>query len=252
MTVLKNVVAAAVLALLAAPVSGAEIAKPAEQNWSFDGIFGRYDRAALQRGFQVYREVCAACHSLSFVYYRHLAALGYNEKEIQAIAASVEVQDGPNDEGQMFTRPGRPSDRFKAPFPNQPAARAANNGALPPDLSVITKARPYGADYVYALMTGYREPPPGVEVPQGMHYNVAFPGQLIAMASQLSEGAVPYQGDVKATVPQMARDVSAFLAWASEPELEDRKRTGFKVMLFLVVLTGVLYALKRQIWSDVH
>jgi ubiquinol-cytochrome c reductase cytochrome c1 subunit len=200
----------------------------------------------------VYKDVCAGCHSLRHVYYRDLAALGYNEDEIKAIAASVEVQDGPNDQGEMFTRPGRSYDRFKSPFPNDNAARAANNGALPPDLSVITKARPHGHDYLYALMTGYKEPPADMKMTEGMQYNTAYAGNQIAMVPPLSEGSIEYKDGTKATVPQMARDVTVFLAWTAEPEMEERKRLGYKVLLFLLVLTGVLYAAMRRVWSKVH
>ncbi|MQA64796.1 MAG: cytochrome c1 [Alphaproteobacteria bacterium] len=252
MTIFKFTAAAAVTALLAFTAAASEAPVPPAQSWSFSGPFGTYDRAALQRGFQVYKEVCAGCHSLRHVYYRDLAALGYNEDEIKAIAASVEVQDGPNDQGEMFTRPGRPYDRFKSPFPNDNAARAANNGALPPDLSVITKARPHGHDYLYALMTGYKEPPADMKMTEGMQYNTAYAGNQIAMVPPLSEGSIEYKDGTKATVPQMARDVTVFLAWTAEPEMEERKRLGYKVLLFLLVLTGVLYAAMRRVWSKVH
>ncbi len=243
------------LALLALPVvaaSAADAPKPAKQDWSFSGPFGTYDRNALQRGFQIYKEVCSACHSLYQVYYRNLEALGYNEAEIKALAASVEVQDGPNDNGEMFMRPGRPYDRFKSPFANSQAARAANNGAMPVDLSVITKARAHGPDYVYALLTGYKAAPAGVTVLDGMNYNSAFGGQQIAMGAPLAEGAITFADGTKATVPQMAKDVTTFLTWAAEPEMEERKKLGFKVILFLLVMTGVLYAAKRKIWSQIH
>lgn len=234
------------------PAGAADVVKPPEQEWSFEGPFGTFDRSSLQRGFQLYKETCAVCHGMRLVHYRNLQALGYSEDEIKAIAASVEVQDGPNDQGEMFMRPGRPSDRFRSPFPNDQAARVANNGALPPDLSVIAKARPYGPDYLYALLTGYTEPPQGFQMMEGMSYNSAFPGHQIAMAPPLSEGAVTFADGTKATVAQMARDVTVFLTWAAHPEMEERKRLGFKVMLFLLVLTGVLYAAKRRIWRDVH
>ena len=238
---------------LALPVSAKEAPKPKAQDWSFSGIFGTFDRAAMQRGFQVYKEVCASCHSMNLLYYRNLAALGYSEDQIKAFAAEVEVQDGPNDEGEMFTRKGKPFDRFKAPFPNENAARFANNGALPVDLSVITKARPHGADYIYALLTSFEETPPkGVKMPEGMFYNAAFRGGAIAMVPPLREGTVEYQDGTKPTVPQMAKDVTTFLAWASEPELEERKSMGRMVIIFLLVLTVFLYALKRKIWSDLH
>ncbi len=246
------VTAVALVAFAAVPAMASDAPKPAKQEWSFNGPFGAFDRAALQRGFQVYKEVCSACHAMHQLYYRNLAALGYNEAEIKALAASVEVTDGPNDNGEMFTRQGRPYDRFKAPFPNANAARAANNGAYPPDLSVIVKARPHGADYIYALMTGYKAPPADMKITEGMAYNAAFGGGQIAMAGPLSEGSVEYKDGTKPTVPQLAKDVTTFLAWASEPEMEERKRMGFKVMLFLLILSGVLYAAMRRIWKDVH
>lgn len=249
----------AVTALAAAMVLAAGVAvaavgsKPPDRDWSFEGLFGTYDRAAAQRGFQVYSQVCAACHSLRLVAYRNLAGIGFAEDQIKAIAAEFEVPDGPNEEGEMFTRPATPADRFAKPFANANAARFANNGALPPDLSLITKARKGGADYIYALLTGYAdEPPEGVEMMPGMMYNTYFPGNQIAMAPPLAEGAVEYADGTKATVAQMASDVTTFLAWAAEPEMEERKRMGVKVLLFLIVLTAMLYALKRQIWKDVH
>jgi ubiquinol-cytochrome c reductase cytochrome c1 subunit len=221
-------------------------------DWSFKGLFGTFDRGSLQRGFQVYTEVCAGCHSLRLMSYRNLSEIGFKEDQIKEIAAEVEVVDGPNDEGEMFERPGRPGDRFKSPFPNANAARAANNGALPPDLTLMVKARLGGADYLHALMTGYREAPEGFELIEGMSYNAMFPGNQIAMPSPISEDGVEYADGTKATIDQMSRDVTTFLAWAAEPEMEERKRMGVKVLLFLLVLTGMLYALKRKIWADIH
>lgn len=220
-----------------------------EVEWSFDGPFGTYDRHALQRGLQVYREVCSVCHSLNYVAFRNLADLGYNEEEIKAIAAEYTVTDGPDDEGEMFDREGRPSDYFPAPFPNEKAAAAANGGAAPPDLSLMAKARMGGATYIYALLTGYEEPPADF---QGDNYNLYFPGHQIAMAPPLFEDGVAYADGTPATVDQMARDVSHFLMWTAEPKLENRKGMGIKVLIFLVVFTGVLYAAKRKVWSDVH
>ena len=245
---------------IAAPAHAAEEQDIPKQHWSFDGPFGTYDRAALQRGFQVYKEVCSACHSMSLVHYRDLGppgingtgGIGFSADEVKALAAEVEVTDGPNDQGEMFQRPGKPADRFKAPFPNDNAARASNNGALPPDLSLMAKARKGGPNYIYAVLTGYTDPPPGVQVMEGMHYNKAFPGHQIAMPPPLNPDQVTYADGTKATVEQMAHDVSTFLNWTAEPELEARKRLGVKVILFLILLSGLLYIAKRKIWAAVH
>jgi ubiquinol-cytochrome c reductase cytochrome c1 subunit len=245
--------AALALTLGAGTAFAAEAQKPAAQAWSFNGVFGTYDRAALRRGLQVYTELCAACHSLRLVYYRHLQSVGFSEEEVKALAAEFEVEDGPNDEGEMFTRPAKPTDPFVSPFPNTQAARAANAGALPPDLSVMTKARKGGENYLHAVLTGYRdEAPAGVEVMEGLFFNDYFPGQQIAMPPPLADDAVEYADGTKATVEQMSTDVVTFLAWAAEPTLEDRKRLGIKTLLFLLVLTAMLYALKRKVWADVH
>lgn len=249
---MRTILSLAFALVIALPAEAAEAPTPKKMDWSFSGVFGTFDRAAVQRGFQVYKEVCSACHSMNHLYYRHLQRIGYSEDQIKAIAATVEVTDGPNDQGEMYQRPGKPADRFKAPFPNENAARAANNGALPPDLSVMVKARPHGPDYVYALLTGYKEPPPSVKMQEGMQYNTAFPGNQIAMIPPLTEGAVEYQDGTKPTVDQMARDATTFLAWAAEPEMEARKSMGIKVILFLLVLAAVLYALKRKTWAGVH
>ena len=237
---------------LSTPVLAAEVPDVPSVNWSFNGLFGTFDRGALQRGFQVYSEVCASCHSLSLLSYRNLQAIGFSEDQVKKIAAEVEIEDGPDDEGEMFERPGRPSDRFKAPFPNSQAARASNGGAMPPDLSLMTKARKNGANYLHALLTGFTNPPADKEMAEGMSYNVYFPGGQIAMAPPLSEDIVEYEDKTKATVAQMSRDVTTFLAWAAEPELEERKRMGVKVVLFLIVLTGLFYAIKRRVWADLH
>jgi len=235
------------------PASSAEqdMALP-EVEWPFDGFFGTFDRAATQRGFQVYREVCSACHSMSLVAYRNLEEIGFTEDQVKAIAAAVTVTDGPNDQGEMYERPGRPSDHFKAPFPNEQAARAANNGAAPPDLSVIAKARPGGPTYVYALLTGYVALPADFQLTEGMNYNRYFPGHQIAMPPPLSDGQVEFADGTQATVQQMAHDVASFLMWTAEPTLEVRKRTGVSAIIFLVALTLLLYASKRRIWAAVH
>lgn len=240
-------------------VVGAHAASAAEggmalpdYSWSFDGIFGHIDRAAAQRGLQVYREVCSGCHSLRYVAFRDLAGIGYDAAQIKAIAAEYTVSDGPDDQGEMFERPGLPSDRFPSPFPNAKAAAAANGGAAPPDLSLMAKARPGGPSYIRALMSGYHEPPAGLELTDNQHYNVYFPGDRTAMPPPLSDDAVTYQDGTEATVDQMAADVATFLMWTAEPKMEERKQTGVKVILFLIVLTAVLYAVKRKVWADVH
>jgi ubiquinol-cytochrome c reductase cytochrome c1 subunit len=220
--------------------------------WHFQGMFGSYDRAALQRGLKVYREVCSACHSLKRVYYRNLEALGYDEGQVKNIASQATVHDGPNDEGEMFDRPGLPSDHFVSPFPNDEAAKYANNGALPPDLSLIIKARHHGPDHVYGILTGFTDPPAGVVVPEGKHYNKQMPGNIIAMAPPLTDGQVAYEDNAPQTVDQYAKDVVEFLSWASDPTMEERKRTGIKVLIFLAVFAGVMYGVKRKIWANVH
>ncbi len=245
--------AAAALILATGAASAAGGPKAPAQTWSFDGIFGTYDRASLRRGLQVYLEVCASCHSLRLVAYRALGSVGYSGDEIKALAATFEVQDGPNSEGEMFARPALPSDRFVSPYANEMEARSVNNGAFPPDLSLITKARKGGPDYTHALLTGYKEEAPaGFKIGEDMHYNEYFPGHQIAMPAPLVEDGVEYPDGTKATVEQLSKDVVLFLAWAAQPELEERKQLGISVMLFLIVLTAMFYALKRQIWADVH
>ena len=252
LAVAVGLVAGAGLGATPAKAAGEAMHYP-EVHFSFDGLFGHFDRASAQRGFQVYKEVCSNCHSMHLLSYRNLRELGLSDAEVRAIAATVQVQDGPNDEGQMFERPGRPSDRFRSPFANEKAARAANNGALPPDLSVITKAREGGAQYIHALLTGYEDPPAGVTLMPGMNYNKWFTGHQIGMAQPLSsEGQVEYTDGTKPTVEQMVKDVSQFLTWAAEPELEQRKALGVKLVLFLTVLGGLAYAVKRKVWADVH
>jgi ubiquinol-cytochrome c reductase cytochrome c1 subunit len=236
----------------AAPAHSAGEAIPIpDRKFSFDGIFGTYDRASAQRGFQVYKEVCSACHGMRLVAYRNLRELGLTEAQVAGIASQFEIKDGPNDEGQMFERPGRPADRFRSPFPNDAAARAANNGALPPDLSVMTKARAGGADYLFALLTGYEDPPAGMTMMDGMHFNRYYPGNQIAMGAPLNPDQVEYADGTSATVEQMAHDVSTFLQWAAEPELEQRRALGVKIIIFLTILAGLTYAVKRKIWADV-
>jgi ubiquinol-cytochrome c reductase cytochrome c1 subunit len=283
--------AAAVAAFVAATAAPAQEAggtphypliEPVHADWSFDGPFGSFDQQQLQRGFQVYREVCSLCHSMELVAFRNLGeegGPGFGEAEVRALAAEYQVEDGPNDSGDMFERPGRPSDTIPPPFPNEQAARAANGGALPPDLSLIAKARaverglPWflldiftqyqegGPDYIYSLLTGYQEAPQGVEMQPGLNYNPYFiSGAAIAMPPPLSDGQIAYAqnqddnsfNDVPETVEQYARDVTAFLAWAAEPHLEARKRTGFSAMGFLILFAGLVYYTKRKVWAEVE
>ncbi len=221
--------------------------------WPEDGALGTYDRASLQRGFQVYKQVCSACHSLKLLAYRDLTELGFSDAEVKAIAAQVQVTDGPNDQGEMFQRPGRPSDNFIMPFPNDQAARAANGGALPPDLSLIIKARKGHEDYVYSILTGFGQTPPADEkIASGMNYNPYFAGHQIAMPPPLTDGAVTYADGTQASVEQEARDVVQFLSWASEPSLEVRHQTGIKVLLFLAVFAGIMYGVKRKVWEKLY
>lgn len=241
----------ATLGVAAVALASTAVAPPA-QTWSFNGLFGTFDRAAAQRGFQVYEEACHACHGLQFIAFRNLQTLGFTPEQITQIAAKYEVTAGPNDEGEMFQTPAKASDRVPSPFANEQAARVANNGAYPPDLSLIVEARLGGPDYIYGVLTGYRDPPPeGVELNPGMYFNEYFAGHQIAMPPPLSDDRVTYADGTAATVSQMAHDVVTFLTWAAEPNLEERKQLGIKVILFLIVLTGFLYALKRHIWSDV-
>jgi ubiquinol-cytochrome c reductase cytochrome b/c1 subunit len=260
------------LAVIAQPALAADEHSPAPPRvkWSFSGPFGKYDRAQLQRGLKVYREVCAVCHGLKYVAFRNLADLGYSEGQIKAIASEYKIQDGPNDQGDMFEREGRPADHFPTPWPNENAARARYNG-VPPDMSVLAKARGYergfpwfifdmftqfqehGVDYIHALMTGYKEKPPaGFTLPQGSFYNEYFPGHAIAMPPPLSDKRIDYTDGSPTTVDQFSKDVSAVMMWAAEPHMEARKRIGFQVMIFLIVLAGLLYFTKKKVWADAH
>ena len=239
--------------------------------FSFEGPFGKFDKAQLQRGYRVYKEVCASCHAMRLVSFRNLGepgALGFEPKQIEALAATFTVKDGPDQTGEMFDRPGLPSDRFPSPFANDAAAANANGGALPPDLSLITKFRPgwYGTinhlihniggpEYVYSVLTGYEEPSAEMkaEMPEGKHYNPYFAnGHFIAMPPPLTDGQVTYDDGAPNTVDAMSRDVSAFLAWTAEPKLEERKRIGFAAMLFLAIFAALLYLVKKKLWADAH
>lgn len=250
---LTAIAAAFALTSFAGAASASEGAVPPKQDWSWHGIFGTYDRAALQRGFQVFKNVCSNCHSAHYLAFRNLSGIGFNDDQIKAIAAQYDIQDGPNDDGDMFTRPGKPSDHFPSPFPNAKAAAAANGGAAPPDLSLMAKARPHGPDYIHALLTGYEETPPeGVKLADGKHYNHWFPGNQISMPPPLYGDDVEYADGTKATIEQEVHDVVTFLNWMAEPELEARKALGIKVLLFLIALTAMLYAVKRKIWADIE
>jgi len=245
--------AVALLALAGVARAEDEAPKPPNQQWSFEGVFGTYDKAALQRGLQVYKEVCSACHPVKHLYYRDLTELGYTEDQVKGFAAQFQVTDGPNDQGEMYQRPAKPSDPIVPPFPNDQAARAANNGALPPDLSLIIKQRVGGADYVDAILTGFKDAPAGFKMNQNMNFNEYFPGHQIAMPPPLTtDGQVTYADGTKPTIAQMAHDVTAFLAWAAEPNLDERHRMGAKVILFLVIVAVLMYAAKRKIWADLH
>jgi ubiquinol-cytochrome c reductase cytochrome c1 subunit len=248
------------LVMLTGPaVAPAQEATPAlaKQAWPFEGVFGAFDRASAQRGFQVYNEVCSNCHALHLVAYGDLGSdgpgggLGFSLDEVKAIAAAKQVPDT-NDQGEPITRPALPADHFVSPFANEKAARATNNGALPPDLSLIVKAREGGPDYLYDLLTGYKEPPPDMKMGEGMNYDEFFPGHQIAMPQPLNDNSVTFADGTPATLDQEAYDVVNFLAWAAEPTLEDRHRTGIKVIVFLLAMTGILYAGKRRIWAAVH
>ena len=224
-------------------------------DWSFKGLFGKFDRSALQRGYQVYTEVCASCHSMKYVSYRNLAEKGgpeFTEQQAKAIAASFEVTDGPNSDGEMFTRPAKLSDKFVMPYENVKAAQAANGGAYPPDMSVLVKARGGGVDYIYSLLQGYEDPPAGITLDEGVYYNKYMYGNKIKMSNQLSDGLVEYADGTSATVEQMSKDVTTFLMWAAEPHLESRHKMGFKAIVYLIILTVLVYFSMKRIWSRIE
>lgn len=250
-------IAAALLgaALLSSPALAAgDAPKPPAQDWTWGGVVGGFDEAQLQRGFKVYQNVCSACHAKSLVSFRNLSQRGgpgFTEDEVKVIASEYFVMDGPDDFGDMFEREAIPADRFPSPFPNEQAARAANGGAYPLDLSVIAKARPNGPDYIYALLTGYRDDAPeGIDVGD-QYYNDYYPGHLISMGPPLADEIIEYTDGTPMTVSQYSKDVAAYLMWAAEPKLEERKRIGFNVMLYLIFLTGLLYLTKRKLWAKI-
>ena len=223
-----------------------------KHDWSFNGVTGTFDRAALQRGYKVYKEVCSGCHSMRLLYYRDLIDIGFSEAQVKVISSEYTVLDGPNDEGEMFERPARPADKFVNPYLNDNEARANNNGAYPPDLSVITKARKYGVDYIYNLLLGYNKAPEGVQVGEGMYYNDWMPGNQIAMPSPLSDDMIDYDDGTDTNIQQLSEDVTTFLKWAAEPEMEVRKNLGIKVILFFIILGFVVYLAKNKLWREVN
>ena len=224
-------------------------------DWSFKSFFGKFDRAALQRGYQVYNEVCASCHSLKYLSYRNLAEKGgpeFSEVEAKAIASNFEVTDGPNSTGEMYMRPAKLSDKFVMPYANVEEAKSANGGAYPPDMSVLVKARKGGADYIYSILLGYEDPPEDIKLDDGVYYNKYMYGKKIKMSAPLSDDIVEYSDGTKATTEQMAKDVVSFLMWASEPHLEQRHKIGFRVILYLIVLSALVYFSMKKIWSRIE
>ena len=224
-------------------------------DWSFKSFFGKFDRASLQRGYQVYNEVCASCHSVKYLSYRNLMEKGgpeFTEEEAKAIASNFEVTDGPDSTGEMFTRPARLSDKFVSPYANDEEAKSANGGAYPPDMSVLVKARKGGADYIYSLLLGYEDPPAGMELDDGVYYNKFMYGNKIKMSAPLSDGLVEYNDGTEATEEQMAKDITTFLMWSAEPHLETRHKTGFRVIVYLIILSVLVYLTMKKIWSRVE
>ena len=224
-------------------------------DWSFKGYLGKFDRASLQRGYQVYTEVCASCHSMSYLSYRNLSEKGgpeFSEEQVKAIASNFEVTDGPNDDGEMFTRSAKPSDKFVNPYANDKEAMASNGGAYPPDLSVIVKARGGGADYIYSLLLGYDDPPSGTILDSGVYYNNYMYGNNIKMPKPLSDGQVEFNDGTEATEKQMSKDVTTFLVWAAEPHLEARHKIGFKVIIYLIIISILAYLSMKRLWSRIE
>jgi len=236
-------------------VNAAEKTELLKVDWSFNGLFGKFDRGSLQRGYQVYSEVCAACHSMKYLSYRNLSEKGgpeFSIEQAKAIAASFEITDGPNADGEMFTRPGKLSDKFLMPYENDKAAQAANGGAYPPDMSVLAKARSGGADYIYSLLLGYEEAPSGMSLDDGVYYNKYMYGNQIKMSAPLSEDLIEYGDGTEASIEQMSKDVTTFLMWAAEPHLETRHQMGFKAIVYLIILTVLVYFSMKKIWSRVE
>ena len=250
----KTLLVLAIITLSIKPSISAEATKPLKVDWSFKGLTGKFDRASLQRGYQVYKEVCSSCHSMKYLSYRNLGEKGGPEftlDEVKSIAASFEVQDGPDSQGEMFIRPGRPSDKFVSPYPNMNASMAANGGAYPPDMSVLVKARSGGANYIYSVLMGYEEKPEGFIIDDGVYYNKYMSGNKIKMSKPLVEGIIEYTDGTLATEDQMAKDVTTFLTWAAEPELEARHKLGIKVLIYLILLSTLVYLSMKRIWSRI-
>ena len=236
-------------------VNASEKTQLLKTNWSFKGLLGTFDRGSLQRGYQVYTEVCASCHSMKYVSYRNLAEEGgpeFSTEQTKAIAASFEVTDGPNEDGEMFVRPAKLSDKFVMPYENVKAAQAANGGAYPPDMSVLAKARSGGVDYIYSVLLGYEDPPSGVTLDDGVYYNKYIYGNNIKMSQPLYDGLVEYSDGTEATEEQMAKDVATFLMWAAEPHLEARHKMGFRAIIYLIILTILVYFSMKKIWSRIE
>jgi|TARA_B100000925_G_scaffold42536_1_gene27719 ubiquinol-cytochrome c reductase cytochrome c1 subunit len=236
-------------------INSAEKVELLKTDWSFKGPLGKFDRSSLQRGYQVYTEVCAACHSMKYLSYRNLMEKGgpeFSEAQAKSIAASFEVTDGPNADGEMFSRPARLSDKFPMPYPNEKAAQAANGGAYPPDMSVLAKARKGGVDYLYSVLLGYTEPPAGVTLDEGVYYNKFMYGNKIKMPKVLEDDLIEYGDGTLATEEQMAKDVVTFLMWSAEPHLEARHKMGFRAIIYLTILTILVYFSMKKIWSRVE
>lgn len=234
-----------------ASVHASEAPEAPHYPWSHRGYFSALDTASLRRGFEVYRQVCSTCHSMQYKAYRHLVGVTHTEEQAKALARSIEVTDGPNDQGEMFQRPGKLFDHFPAPYPNEEYARFINNGAIPPDLSLIVLGRHHGEDYVFSVLTGYHDTPAGLTLRDGLHYNVYFPGNAIGMAKPIADGIVEYEDGTPATESQMAKDVSTFLTWCSMPEHDERKKSGVKLVLGLTVLTAIIGYHKRFVWAPI-
>jgi len=238
-----------IMYLSSSPAYASESPNPPHYPWSHQGWYSGFDSAALRRGFEVYRQVCSTCHSLEHKSYRELVGVTHTEEHAKAIARSIEVTDGPNDQGEMFQRPGKLFDRIPKPYPNEEYGRFINNGAYPPDLSLIVLGRHYGEDYVFSILTGYHDAPDGVALREGLHYNVYFPGNAIAMAKPLSDGIVEFEDDTPSTESQAAKDVVTFLSWCAQPEYDERKRNGMKIACAFVLISVITGYHKRFWWA---